>query len=244
MGFVSASNYHIPQLLEKGAHIYPLDELEAYKMGSSVEGFCNFFPKVTPIIIPKGAFINYPEEPILTFSVVDLLITNKAENTELVRYLYAYIIENMNLLAQVDSEFGNLKMDATSHTLSFPLHEGTIQYLTRNKPTFLERYAELIGLFVSIMVLAYGGLISLRTRIRANRKDRVDEYYKKLLELRIEANTEKGNREEYMDRIDQIRADAFEALISERLPANTAFEIFLKLLEDVKQEIETSEYMK
>jgi hypothetical protein len=130
--------------------------------------------------------------------------------------------------------------DFESHKFSFPLHAGTIKYMTRDQPTFWERESEVIGLIVSILVLTSGALTTLFKFFKQRRKDRVDGYYQKVLYVTNQARqtSDLDKKRKYLAELFLIRNNAFEQLMSENLDANEAFTIFVSLLNGAIHELE------
>lgn len=106
-------------------------------------------------------------------------------------------------------------------------------YLERNEPSFFERYAEMIGVFFSIFIVLAGGIPSLVRWNKHRKKDRIDKYYIRLLE--IEKNVENFKTtdecERYLKEITELRRNAFKQLINEKLIADESFRIFINLAE-------------
>lgn len=241
--FASLNSQSVRSILRSwdGA-IYSLDEPALMGKGSIVDGFCMAYPKAVPFIIPKGIYGQWPRTPVLTFAVYDVLVCHKDLDTHLVYDMVQSIYDHRQSLSEENFEFGMLDDNIESHKFSFPLHEGAIKYMTRDQPTFWERESEVIGLLVSIFVLASGGLTTLFKYLKQRRKDRVDTYYQKVLyavnHARDTNDVEKKRR--YLSELFLIRNNAFDQLVAERLDANEAFTIFVNLLNGAIHELEGS----
>lgn len=220
--------------------IYSLDNPALMGQGSIVDGFCMAYPKALPFIIPKGTYGAWPKEPVLTFAVYDVLVCNKDMDSHMVYDILKNIYDRRPTLAEENFEFGMLDDNIESHKFSFPLHDGALQYMKRNEPTFWERESELIGLIITILVLISGGLTTLIKYLKQRRKDRVDIYYNKVLfaaNRAREANSLQ-KKEEYLKELFIIRDSAFQQLIAESLDANDAFVIFVNLANSAIYELE------
>ena len=220
--------------------IYSLDNPALMGQGSIVDGFCMAYPKALPFIIPKGTYGAWPKEPVLTFAVYDVLVCNKDMDSHMVYDILKNIYDRRPTLAEENFEFGMLDDHIESHKFSFPLHDGALQYMKRNEPTFWERESELIGLIITILVLISGGLTTLIKYLKQRRKDRVDIYYNKVLfaaNRAREANSLQ-KKEEYLKELFIIRDSAFQQLIAESLDANDAFVIFVNLANSAIYELE------
>jgi hypothetical protein len=150
-------NYLIDSLYEYGFHLQ--GKYKNYE-GSSLDAFSIKYPQAYPMVIPKYLYNAKPEKPIFTLGIRDLLVCHEDMSESVVYDIVQVISEKRNLLMQRDRNYNLLPyLDEEKYRLSFPLHDGTRSYLNREKPSFLERYAEVIALVFSITVLA-GGYIA------------------------------------------------------------------------------------
>jgi TRAP-type uncharacterized transport system substrate-binding protein len=223
-------------LLEEGISIFSLDDPALFNRGSSLEGMTLDNPQIYPFMLPKFVFSGKPANPVLTVGVNDLLVCHKDLDEQIV-YDIAYIIDGKRtILTQRNRNYGLLpdNLGFRQFSFSFPFHEGSIAYLERDKPTIFERYAELFGVLFSISLVIFGGITSIRRRIKQVKKDRIDDYYKQLLEVRNGISARK--KSDNIQLLDAIRDHAFQSLMDEHLNADNSFEIFLNLYENIKTE--------
>lgn len=229
----------IYKLIKDGNRIYTLDNPALRGSGSSVDGFVLTSPNAYPFILPKGVYSAGPADPILTIGVRDILVGHNSLDPTLVYNIIQTISENKTALTQMNKSYGLLNLDYNSINTSFafPLHPGSIDYLDRNQPTFFERYAELSGVIISLIVILVGTLAQVRRYLKQRKKDRIDDFYKSLLVLRRNYVQDEISKEDARTKINQIRKEAFEALIHEKLDANESFGIFLQLYNDIAEEL-------
>jgi hypothetical protein len=200
-------------------------------MGSSVDGFCLKYPRARPYIIPRNALGTIPREPVLTISIDALLLSHdKVSQYEIYNFLEV-LFDNLQLLANLDPLLGHVSETFQTEHLNFPLHKGTRNFLAREEPSFFERYAELIGVIFSILVVLWGGISAFNRRLRRAKKDRIDVYYTDVLEIekRIENSEEVETLLEIAQQVKDLKAHAFDQLIKERLIADESFRIFISL---------------
>jgi TRAP-type uncharacterized transport system substrate-binding protein len=239
--FASLNSNSVRNILRSwNGSIYTLDDPKLIGQGSIVDGFCMSYPKALPFIIPKGTYGRWPLQPVLTFAVYDVLVTHKDMDEHLVYDMLKNIYDMQSTLSEENFEFGLLDADVESHKFSFPLHEGAIKYMTRDKPTFWERESEVLGLIITLVVLASGGLTTLLKHFKQRKKDRVDTYYQKVIYVNTRSRETKDlqQKQNYLDELYVIRTNAFEQLIAENLDANEAFTIFGNLINSSIQELE------
>ena len=186
------------------------------------------YPRTEPFIVPRNFFGQKPEIPIYTVLLYELLVTHEDADKTLVYDLVKDIYEGKHFLSQSEKLFTHISEDFDQESLNFPLHDSTSDYLQRDQPSFLERYAEAIGVIFSVLVVLLGGI----TSIRKIRKERIDKYYKKVMLC------------DSLEELEQLSNDAVEQLQNEKLTADESFTIFLSLVEKRRQEIENNPIIK
>lgn len=220
----------IEDQLRRGAKLFSFDDFQLSGKGSRVDGFILNHPDFQSFLIPKNTFHQYPEEPVLTLAATVTIIARADLSTDLVYGIVFTLLENTHYLSQKDPLFGFLsqKMDATR--LNFPLHEGTQQYLNRDRPTFLERYAKVIGLVFSAIFVLFGASGFLSSYFKKVKKDRIRVYYRAVhalerRELRNVDDIQNGIRE-----LRDLKSQALKQLEEDRLEASESFSSFLNMV--------------
>jgi len=235
----SLNNPHLATLLnDNGAfQLYNPDP-----DGSKVEGFHLQYPPAMSYTIPTGIFDGFPESPIRTFALYDVLVCNKNMEPETVYDINEYIHNARARLTQDNFEFATLQDEFNPQMFAFPVHTGTSAYLNRNQPSFWERYAEVVGLGASIIAVIAGAISRYYSRWRQRRKDRIDEYYLRVMTLGDKAH-QTGITSEQLEKmlveLQNIRTHAFKLLVAERIAADDAFIIFQLLLQATVQYVES-----
>ena len=222
--FAAIHNPHIKYMMENGWEIFSLGDITYSNRGSSVEGFCMNYPRTEPFMVPRNFFGQKPELPIYTIALDELLVVHEDLDKTLVYDLVSDIYSGKHFLSQSNILFTHITEDFDRDALNFQLHDSTVDYLARDQPSFFERYAEAFGVIFSILVVLYGGLTSLK-KIR---KERIDKYYKRVMEChRIED-------------LESLSNEAVSQLQSEKLTADESFTIFLNLVEKRRHELENN----
>ena len=222
--FAAIHNPHVKKLIDNNWETFSLGDIAYSNKGSSVEGFCMNYPRSEPFIVPRNFFGQKPELPIFTVCMDELLVVHEDANKTLIYDLVSDIYEGKHFLSQSDILFTHISEDFDNDALNFPLHEGTVDFLKRDEPSFFERYAEAFGVIFSILVVLAGAFTSLK-KIR---KERIDKYYKRVMLCK--------SKEE----LEALSNEAVNQLQSERLTADESFTIFLNLVEKRRHEIENN----
>jgi len=240
--FSSINNPRIEQILDEKA--FRLIDPQVRTGGSQdVDGFCVRYPQAVPFVIPRGIYRGFPDRPVRTFAIYDVLVCSRHLEPELVYDMCAAIFSSSARLAQENFEFGLLQDNFNDHNFVFPLHEGSVSFLNRNQPSFWERYGEIIGLVGSAALFLAGGISSRYRTWKLKRKDRIDAYYVRVMLIADRAHEqglEESELQMLLNELLKIRHEAFKLLVDERVAANDAFIIFQLLLQSTVQYVESA----
>lgn len=166
-------------------------------------------------------------KPINTIATETILVTNKNIGVNAVYELAATVFQNKLELFHNDIMYRAINEEFNKQSLLFPLHEGTIAFLNREQPTFLERYADTIALIFSVIALIYGTIQTIRNRIARKKKDRIDMYFLDFLEIR---SSKSITIDEKIKQLDNLFQRAVEQLTSEKLDKSD-FHILSRLIQ-------------
>lgn len=241
---ISVTAFNNPRIEEmitqKGGKIWALDEARLKGNGSLADGFCLRYPYAYPFIIPKNTYENYPAKPILTLALDNVLLTYESMDANTVYALVQAVLEHKDLLIKENPSFRFIQDNFERESLQFPLHEGTKQYLDRNKPSFWERYAELLALVLTLLTMGTGAGLSYWKWARDRKKQKIDSYYSNIIQIENEAKELKEVEalQAKIHEMDRLRQKAFEQLANEKLLADDSFRIFITLIQDTTAMIE------
>ena len=236
MFFSALENYELGKLLfNENAHIYSLDHEETFGKGSFIEGFCQAYKKTTPYIISRYAFGITLEDPIYTLAVHELLIATSSTANKVIYDLIETIHQHHVVPIFENSNSYTFEVNHQDINLSFPFHTGTIDYVNRDKPTFIERYSEFMGFVLSAFIVVFGLGASIRASINQRKKDRMDEYYDEL--LIVKEHISDYSTPDLTKKLTEMQRIVFDLLIKEKLSANNEFVIFMMLWDELHQEL-------
>jgi TRAP transporter TAXI family solute receptor len=235
------NNPRIEKSIKRGGRIFSLGEYSLAGKGSAADGFCLKYPLAKPYIIPKNIYLDLPEDPVLTVAVDAVLLTRKDIKDHVIYdFMHAilnnkqFLVIDLNnkLLSQLTEQFDPL-------SLRFPLHSGAKSYLERDKPSFFERYAELLGFIFSIFIAFVGGVTTLAKWNQHRKKNRIDAFYNQIMKIQNQINgyTSVDACNDSIDKLKKLRQEAFSQLIKEKLSADDSFGIFITFLNDTQTDL-------
>lgn len=218
--------------------LYSFDQVESFGLGSIAEAICLKYPQMKPFIIPKSTYRQLTPSPVLTIAVDAVLVSRSNLPDEAVYQLTKTLFQN-------HQEFNNISpliyLDFTErfdpNLLNFPLHAGSRRYLDKDEPTLLERYAEVIGVLFSVMIALISALLSLAKWKNQTKKDRIDVFYEKIMEIKTGIPKLRSSREvrEKIIELHDEQDKAFQLLIDEKLQANESFRIYMEFNKEIIQ---------
>ena len=226
--------------LFEGYKLYSFDDVANFGKGSIAEGISLKYPEAGPFIIPSETYGSLTDTPVLTFES-DAVLVGKGDLPDDVFYDITKLIfrdkqefTKINPLISID-----LTENFDRKKLKFPLAEGSRVYLDRDEPSILERYAELAGVGFSLVFALISGVVSLTRWRNQRKKDRVDVFYKDLMDIKKDLAGLKTLREGavHIKRIKEEQEKAFEMLIDEKLTADESFRIYMELSKETINEV-------
>lgn len=234
--FSALENYELGQLLfNEDARIYSLDHEDTFGKGSFIEGFCQSYKKTTPYIISRFAFGTTLKDPIYTLAVHELLMATVNTPNKVIYDLIQTIHQHHIVPIFESSNSYTFEVNHQDINLSFPFHAGTIDYLNRDQPSFIERYSEFMGFILSAFIVIFGLGASVKANMNQRKKDRMDEYYDEL--LRLKENLNEVGSKELREKLEEMQRIVFDLLIKEKLSANNEFVIFMMLWDEIHREL-------
>ena len=210
--------------------------------GSVADGIVLRHHHLRTFVLPRMLYPQLDHDVVQTLATRTVLVAREGfrQSTalELSEALYTHAQEISLEYPLVTREL-NETVDTAS--LMLPLHPGTRRYIDRDRPGFLERNVEILALVFTVLVTFGSGLVALyRYRVQV-RKDRVDEYYRRLLDIRARIETANGDADGLLacrSMVLSVQREVLDLLVDERIAADFSMVAFVNLSNQIINELD------
>ncbi|WP_165784282.1 TAXI family TRAP transporter solute-binding subunit [Zhengella mangrovi] len=195
-------------------------------------------PFLRPEIMPVGAFTGaapVPEGQTPTAAVERILVSRADIPAEAIRELTSILFEHRLDLTMRFSLASAISKPDLQRGLNVPLHDGAAAFYDRDEPSFIQQNAEPLALGVTLLAMAFSGLLGLRRLMTNKQKNRADVYNYRLLDLNTRARTATSRDElaTLRDELDAILETVVVALDTDEV-TDEGFQSFSLLWESVR----------
>jgi hypothetical protein len=202
-------------------------------------------PAFESAIIPQGAYRgNYPvpNTNLSTVAISRLLLANDQVDANIIRKFIQTIYENRQEIAneipldhaEVKPLISSISPPKENSGVDIFLHPGAAAFYDKDKPSFIQEYADYIGLLLTIFLLAFQWIRQLKLWIEKSKKDEADEYIKSAISLMKAGQYQIGDRQR---KLDKTFDEAAKSLIDERI-SQESFRTFNEAYKNTKEAIE------
>ncbi|MEM8766371.1 MAG: TAXI family TRAP transporter solute-binding subunit [Pseudomonadota bacterium] len=223
----------------EGFRLWSMGDANALGRGSTAEGLMLRYPNLRPFILPRDLYPSLGDEPVLTVAVSTLLLA-RADLDERLAFEAAATADHAAGMIANEYPLAGLpdSVQGQAMTGALPYHPGATRYSERDKPGFLERYAEVLALGFSLIIALGSASLAIDRRRRQARKDRLDVYYRQILELRPDPDAPPADAEARARELRAVQARVLNQVIDERIDADGALVAFLTLSNQALAEAE------
>ena len=213
---------------------------------NEVDGFAVTYPYIEKYVIPRYVYPVHdsrhgkPQEPCVSFALRSSLVCRSDLPDNVARTIVDSIVTHRATLMRNHHEAHDITEHFDAADVQFPLHHGAVSFYQRQRPTFWERYAELMAFLLSLFLTLCGFVVAMDKWFTVRKKNRIDRYYERLDvlldELRLKSVTP-IRLDEIEYELTSMRHDAVRELVNERLLADESFQIFQSLLTNCHQQL-------
>ncbi len=175
---ITLGNDSVRDLLQSNdIKLLPIEQVDALRLS---------LPYLNAHVIPKGTYDGGQPTPAADLPVVAvnaLLVAHEDLSDQVVNALTRTLYENRNELVSRYPRAAMIRLDISGTDLGLPLHPGAEAFYKQDEPEFIVKYAEPIGLLLSISVLGISSLWQARLWLTQKQKNRADTYNLEILDL-------------------------------------------------------------
>lgn len=219
--------------------LFSLGSPERLMQGSVAESLMLRYPNLRPFILPANLYPSLSREAVLTVAVSTLLVVRNDLPDEQV-YQLAALVDRARPMISAVYPLAALPLVTSDQrqARTLPLAGGARRYRDRDEPGVLERYAEVMALGTSLFIAVGSGLVAFDRRRRRTRKDRLDGFFRSVIDARPAIGADTEQRAAARSQICRSQAEVLEMVIAERIEADSALVAFLTLSNQVLVEAE------
>ena len=210
--------------------------------GDIFESIRYSYPFAHPSSIPAGAYPvkpgqGLPSDSIATIGTTVLLACRQDLADEHAFELTRFLGQNRANLIRAHPLFAQMDSPENLEQLQFPVHGGAQLHYDRHEPSFIQEWADTIGLILSILAIAWGTLVTVRQIYLMRLKESLDEFFQKVEAITSElvAGTNHERSRQIAGDLHAIRRETTKKLIADELAANESFVIFQRQLHTAQQ---------
>ena len=222
-----------------GYRLFSIDEVTKLGQGSVVEGICARHPQLEPYIISRDQYGSFTETSILTLKVDAVLVCRSNIDPQFIYRVVKTLAENSQELKKINPLLYKFSGEFNPSTQNFAIHPGTRDFLDRHKPSLFERYADVLGVVVTIVVAIASSLFTISKWRKNKKKNKVDVYYQKLIYIRQQAqeSTSHTALQVLKAQLQAMQEETVDLVTREKLAADESFLIYLSLSKIVDDEL-------
>lgn len=165
-------------------------------------------PFLEPSTIPKGAYDGgspIPPENLPVVGVRAVLITRENADAAVIQEITRTLFDFRNEIVAIYPRAAMMRLPDAGENLGLPLHPGAQAFYNQDRPNFFVKYADSLGLLLSIAALCASGLWQLRIWLEGRQKNRADKYNLEILSL-----IEQIQQTKDLNELELIRSQLFE----------------------------------
>jgi TRAP-type uncharacterized transport system substrate-binding protein len=219
--------------------LFSIDAVENLGKGSLAEGICTRYPQLEPYVIPKEVYGTFTETPVLTIKVDAVLVCRSTLSNKLIYKTLETITENREDLQRINPLLYRVTTDYDARKFNFRLHPGARNYLNRYEPSFIEKYAEVLSVILTVTLTIASSVYTISRWQKRRKKNKIDVFYEKLIAIRnmIPGTATTDQIAQLEQSLINVQEETIQLVVREKLLADESFSIFLNLSKIVMDEI-------
>ncbi len=207
--------------------------------GTVADGIALRHHHVRPFLLPKGVYSSLADDAVLTLAIRTVLVANEHLDAQLAYDIASTLFVNAQEIS-LDYPLVTRELNENVQVadLMLPIQDGARRFLERDRPGFIERNVEVIALYFTVFITLVSSAIAVyRYRLQV-RKDRVDTFFDKLLDVRRSMAAVDADylalREEVLD----VQRQVLNLLIHEQIAADASLIAFVSQSNQMLDELD------
>ena len=192
------SNTTLKALVQKGEiTILPIEQASA--MGIK-------YPTFIPSLIAQGTYQGFPPIPpqdLPTVAVHRTLLAREDLDFTVVYAITQVLMDyRQEIVDAIPPDQGEIRPlvaqfqePETGTGLGAPLHPGALAYYDRDRPSFIQENADLLGFLLTLLLVIGSWLVQIKGMMEAHQKNQADEYSSRVIILLEQVQVSKSLRE-------------------------------------------------
>lgn len=207
--------------------------------GTVADGIALRHHHIRPFLLPKGVYSNLADDAVLTLAIRTVLVANEQLDAQLGYEIASALFINAQEIS-LDYPLVTRELNENVHVadLMLPIQDGARRFLERDRPGFVERNAEVIALYFTVFITLVSSAIAVyRHRVQV-RKDRVDTFFGKLLDVRQRMTDADNDYQAFREEVLDVQQQVLNLLIDERIAADASLIAFMSQSNQLLNELD------
>lgn len=219
--------------------LFSLGAVDDVPGAAMADGIVLRYHNFRPFVLPRAVYGQISDEAVLTLSTRSILAVSEDMAAGLAYDIASALFNNVQTISEpyplVTRE---LNEQLTAADLMLPLHDGARRYLDRDRPGFIERNVEVIALYFTILITAISGVIAVYRHRAQVKKDRVDNYFARLIDVREQLANPDADKSACRQQLVDVQREVLELLIDERITGDSTLLAFVIQSNQILSEID------
>ena len=180
-----------------------------------------------------------PKSPVLTVAIKDILIARKELDAGIAYEIVETIVENKVRLIKMNDIYNIINFDFDEQIWAFPLHQGSLNYIEKDKPFAWVRWINILWPIISILVIFIGAFSSVRNKLRKRQRQNIEAYYISINEIKEKLILMVKHEEinDLLQELNDLKTKAIDTLANNKFDSGESFNIFLALYSELKNDL-------
>jgi TRAP transporter TAXI family solute receptor len=160
-----------------GAHLLAIDQAEAMRLDR---------PNISAATLPRGAYNGnppIPAEDLPTVGIETVLVAHRDLDAATVREITRVLFEHRLEFAEIEPQLATMRSAREGTAVSLPVHPGADRFFNRDEPNFVEANPDFFALILTLITLAFSGVLAVRSLLARRQKQRADQYNQEIVAL-------------------------------------------------------------